>query len=275
MDFLRGLCIIDETLYTSCGHVITKLNHRGDCHQNNLNPFGEGFRLTSVCVLYYFLEATIKATPCSSCAGSDQTSMNEWRSDDPDALPPAEISKRVEYWTKYIEKQKELSLRQSCLEGLANAAGHVLEQIRREHPERIDSPDQEFRKLELKFAELDNRRNWFLAQQSIHCKQIRQFMPEENRIYLLHDPLDQARVNPDLLTPVRPSDVSEDDECGICRLSMTDVDACGVNGIRRTFCGHFFHHDCIINWFDFDQRTVITCPTCRAARNLMIPPTIT
>jgi hypothetical protein len=46
-----------------------------------------------------------------------------------------------------------------------------------------------------------------------------------------------------------------DTPCAICQ----DVIAEGAQVRKLTFCNHFFHKDCVDNWFQRDTR----CPTCR------------
>ncbi|APA14449.1 predicted protein [Sclerotinia sclerotiorum 1980 UF-70] len=112
-------------------------------------------------------------------------------------------------------------------------------------------------------------RGWYLAQQNYHPGQLGSGIPSVGRRYLF----DEKDVNPEILAPVLFADAPPDEFYGICRLLLSDREACGPNGLRRVFCGvHIYHHDCIVPWFREGGGQHVTCPTCRARRHLLRPP---
>jgi len=51
-------------------------------------------------------------------------------------------------------------------------------------------------------------------------------------------------------------DVKTEEDCAICGLSLME----GDNPIVKTTCGHYFHNDCLAQWFNTRH---YTCPICR------------
>lgn len=177
----------------------------------------------------------------------------------------SEIQDRREYWTSYAEEQGKLFERQYKLENDLRTARQNLAKIpgtqrNRIRPRFIDSG--------WKFIVAGRKACWYLAVQTFELAQIRNMVPPAERRYLF----DESNVNTNILAPALPTDISHDEICGICQESMHDQEINKPNGLRRTFCGHFYHHDCIVRWFNQAGELNVTCPICRQRRSLVRPP---
>ncbi|KAF7957114.1 hypothetical protein EAE96_004434 [Botrytis aclada] len=271
MDSVQDLCVIDETFHTVCGHVITRINHEdGHCPHVNRDPYIEGQYIQCFCVAYHFSQATVLDSSCKFCLNPDADAIpNEWRSDT-EEVTPAEIQPRREYWTRYIEEQRTLFARQGIFELDAKTASEGFEVGLQLHEESPDELTEEILDgLGLEVIRCDRVRLWYLAQQNFRVGQIREGIEDT----ALPNVYDETNPNPAILAPVLPADVPNDEICGICRQSLHNPAAAGLTGLRRVFCGfHIFHHDCILPWFREGDPDTVSCPACRASRNVVIPP---
>ncbi|CCD55211.1 hypothetical protein BofuT4_P156070.1 [Botrytis cinerea T4] len=270
MDIAQAFCVIDETFHTVCGHIITTINHvSGDCPNFNENPYLEDYRLT-FCQDFHINQAIVLNSSCKFCLNPEvEASYNEWRSE-AEAILQAEIQARREFWTRYTEIQRILFARQAALELDAVIASEAYQVGVQLHNESADELTEEILEgLALNFIRRNRIRGWYVAQQTYHLGQIRSGIPNAELDHLF----DEADPNPEILAPVLPEDVPDDEICGICRVSLDNREVGGLTSLRRVFCGfHIFHLNCILPWFREGDPDTVTCPACRASRNVITPP---
>ncbi|TGO57241.1 hypothetical protein BOTNAR_0205g00070 [Botryotinia narcissicola] len=271
MDIAQELCVIDETFHTVCGHVITRIMHEDErCPNFDRNPYLEGQYINCQCRAYHINQATVSDSSCKFCLNSETDAIaNEWRSDT-QAITPAEIQSRREFWTRYTKGQRTLFARQEVLELDAVIGREAFEVGVQLHQDGADELTEEILdKLALNRIRLDRARCWYIAQQTYHFRQIRRGIPDGELEHLY----EETDLNPAILAPVLPADLPDDEICGICRESVYVPGVSGLADLRRVFCGrHIFHHDCILPWFREGNPNTVTCPVCRATRNIIIPP---
>ncbi|CAK5084947.1 unnamed protein product [Meloidogyne enterolobii] len=59
-------------------------------------------------------------------------------------------------------------------------------------------------------------------------------------------------------------------ECPICQQEYIEGEQ-----LEITECGHFYHQDCIVEWFKMEGgRNHGTCPTCRSVLKISVHPEI-
>ncbi|KAF7862999.1 hypothetical protein EAF04_007082 [Stromatinia cepivora] len=268
MEFVESLCVFDEKFYSFCGHVVTKVKHANNCPKENHDPYLRGQRLGHICDSYHFKQGLILNFLCQFCFNAKYNASNTWRSDRNDeAVLGAEIQSRHEYWAGYIDGQRRLFARQATFELNAQAALLNVEEFVQQSPNEMPS-GPEYERLGWAFIRLDRMRGWYLAQQNYHLGEVRRGIPDAERRHLF----DEENINPDILAPVLRTDMPPGEICGICRCPLSDREACGVNGLRRVYCGvHIYHHDCIVRWFREGDGEHVSCPTCRARRHLIRP----
>ncbi|KAF7903832.1 hypothetical protein BELL_1684g00010 [Botrytis elliptica] len=271
MDIAQELCVIDETFHTVCGHVITRIKHEHEnCRNFDRNPYLEGQYIDCQCRAYHINQATVLDSSCKICLNTEtDTIINEWRSDE-EAITPAEIESRREFWARYTEEQRTLFTRQEVFERDAETGREAYEVGVQLHNEGADELTEEILdRLALNSIRLNRTRGWYVAQQTYHFGQIRRGIPDDELEHLY----DETDPNPAILAPVLPADVPDDEICGICRQSVHVPGVSGLTGLLRVFCGlHIFHHDCILPWFRQGNPDTVSCPACRASRNVIIPP---
>ncbi|KAI9640144.1 hypothetical protein NHQ30_011546 [Ciborinia camelliae] len=265
---IRDLCVLDETFYTLCGHVVAQINHNIGCLEDDHNPYIDGFRLRRVgfCRTFYLKEATIRSSYCQFCLDSEYDPLEgEWRSDllltglDDKAISESNIQHRLNYWTRYMQEQRRQFERQQPLESNYQSALQNLIQCR-------EIPELDRLSMELVIA--NRKRCWYFNMQNRQFTEIRQMVPDTQRAYLFED----DNVNPEILTPVLPADLPHNEICGICHENFVDPEASQVNDVCRTFCNHFYHQNCILPWFRQGNSNLASCPMCRTSRNLIRPP---
>ncbi|TGO20304.1 hypothetical protein BPAE_0312g00050 [Botrytis paeoniae] len=228
MNVAQELCVIDETFHTVCGHVITRIKHEHEhCRNFDRNPYLEGQYIDCQCRAYHINQATVLDTSCKFCLNPEtDTIINEWRSDT-EAITPAEIGFRREFWARYTEEQRILFVRQDIFELDAETGREAYEVGVQLHNEGADELTEEILdRLALNSIRLDRTRSWYVAQQTYYFGQIRRGIPDAELEHLY----DETDPNPAILAPVLPADVPDDEICGICRQSLHVT---GVDGLTN------------------------------------------